>query len=157
MNGLEERVETLRQAGRDDLASDLLRASYHSRTIDDVRFVADDRVEVVSGPFRGEHDVTVDAEGAVHIDSESQYRFEGEKIEADFPVRSLTDAEHEAIREVVRPDGDDAEDASDEEADDPSVTAESDDRRVLADGGHSESSSTGVREKVANVLAKVLP
>lgn len=153
MNGLEERVGTLVEAGRDDLAADLLHAAYHSREIDDVEFVTDDRVRVVAEPFRGEHDIEVDSDGSISVQADSHYRFVGDDIETEFRVRSLTDTELRTIRSSVRAN----RDTTDQEEDSPTATVASEDRTVLADGGRSDPSSSGVRKKTLTVLNKVLP
>lgn len=153
MNELEERVGTLVEAGRDDLAADLLRAAYHSREIDNVEFVTDDRIRVVTEPFRGEHDIEVDSDGSISVQTDSHYQFVGDDIETEFRVRSLTDTELRTIRSSIRAN----RDTTDQEEDSPTATTATDDRTVLADGGRSESSSSGVRERLSKVLNKVFP
>lgn len=152
MSGLEERVGTLLESGRGDLASDLLRASFHSRSIDEVEFVSEGRVRVVSGPFCGEHDVDVDDTANVSVGSESRYQYRGEDIETGFRVRSLTDSERQTIRNAMYPD------CETEKTEDTSApTAETNSRTVLADGGPSEPSPAGLQESLLNVVNKVLP
>lgn len=151
MNGLEERVETLVEAGREDLAADLLRAAYHSRGIDDVEFLTDDRVRVEAEPFRGDHDIAVDSDGSISVQADSHYRFVGDDVETEFRVRSLTDTELRTIRSTVRA----HRDATDQEEDSPTATTATDDRTVLADGGRSDPSSSGVRERLSKVLNDV--
>lgn len=152
MSGLEERVGTLLESGRDDLASDLLRASFHTRGIDEVEFVSEDRVRVVSGPFSGDHDVEIDSIGDVSVDSECRYQYRGEEIRTEFRVRSLTDSELQTIRNAIRSDceTETAEDSS-------SPIAEPNSRPVRADGGLSESSPAGLRERLLNVVYNVRP
>ena len=152
MSGLEERVGTLLESGRSDLASDLLRGSFHSRSIDEVEFVAEDRVQVITGPFRGEHEVDIDSSGDVSVESESRYQYEGDDVEAEFTVRSLTESERQTIRDAIQPE------RETEEAEDTSPpTAEPNSRTVLADGGPSERSPAGLRQRLSNVVIRVLP
>ena len=152
MSGLEERVGTLLEEGRDDLAADLLRAACHSHGIDEVNFVPEDRVRVTSGPFSGIHNVEVDDAGDVSIDPGSRYQYSGAEIKTDFSVRSLTDAEHQAIRNAIQPE---CETETSEASTSPSAEVTS--PTVLADGGHSESSPAGLRERLLNVLYKISP
>ena len=147
MHRLEERVGTLIESGRGDLATDLLRAAYHSRGIDDVEFVTDDRVRVVAEPFHGEHDVEIDGDGSVRVQPESQYQFVGDDIETEFEVRSLTDTELRTIRSAVR-----ANESVERERDGSTAAAATEDPTVIADGGRDETSISGVRERLLKVL-----
>lgn len=153
MNRLEERVGALIDSGRGDLATDLLRASFHSRGIDDVEFVTDDRVKVVTGPFHGEHEIEVESDGPISIEAPVRYRFVGENIETAFKVWSLTDAEHQTIRSALRADND----PRDQEEGNSTATAAADDSIVFGDGGHPEQPSSGARNKLLKVLTNVLP
>lgn len=148
MGGLEERVGSLVESGRDDLAAELLRASFHSRGIDEVEFVSSDSVRVVSGPFSGIHDIEIDSVGDVSIDPESRYQYSGAEIKTEFTVRSLTDSEYEAIRDAVQPecDTETAEASASPDGKPPSPP-------VLPDGGNSEFSSPGLRARLLNVFS----
>lgn len=152
MSGLEERVGTLLESGRGNLATDLLRASFHSRGIDEVEFVSEDSIRVISGPFSGIHDIEIDRAGDVSIDPESRYQYSGAEIETDFRVRSLTDSEHQAIRNAMQPE---CETETPEASASPSGEPTS--PPVLPDGGHSESSPAGLWERLLNVFYKVRP
>lgn len=152
MNRLEERVGTLLEEGRDDLAADLLRAASHSRGIDEVNFVSEDRVRVTSGPFSGIHDVEIEDAGDISIDPESHYQYSGAEIKTNFSVRSLTDLEHQAIQNAIQPE---CETETPEATASPS--AEPNSPPVIADGGQAESSHVGLRERLLDVFYKVSP
>lgn len=152
MNRLEERVETLLEEGRDDLAADLLRAASHSRGIDEVNFVSKDRVRVTSGPFSGIHDVEIEDAGDVSIDPKSHYQYSGAEIKTDFRVRSLTDSEQQAIRNAIQP-----ECETETPEDSASPSSEPTTPPMLTDGGQTESSPTGLRERLLNVFNTIRP
>lgn len=152
MSGLEERVGTLLEEGRDGLAADLLRAASHSRGIDEVDFVSEDRVRVTSGPFSGIHDVEIDDAGNVSIDPKSRYQFSGAEIKTEFSVRSLTDSEQQAIRNAIQPE---CETESSEDSSSPS--SEPTTPPMLADGGQTESSPARLKERLLNFFYKISP
>ena len=152
MSGLEERVGTLLEEGRDGLAADLLRAASHSRGIDEVDFVSEDRVRVTSGPFSGIHDVEFEDVGDVSIDPESQYQYIGAEVKTEFRVRSLTDSEQQAIRNAIQPE---CETETPEDSSSPS--SEPTTPPMLADGGQTESSPARLRERLLNFFYKISP